>query len=126
MQAKRAEKSCDFRSELCYKPAVTLDWGTAMGTGALLLLAFSLCWASLASAQASTAIDLRTNERELQRYQWQLQQDRNRLMFDRRNHAPRLQIREDQAQIHRDKAALKTLRAEIRRDRRARKRYRTL
>jgi hypothetical protein len=97
-----------------------------MRTGLSPLLAFCLCSASLVSAQASAAIDLRTNERELQRYQWQLQQDRNRLMFDKRNHAARPQIREDQAQIHRDKVALKSLRADIRRDRRAHRRYRTL
>lgn len=97
-----------------------------MRTGLFRLLAFCVCSASLLPAQASTAIDLRTNERELQRYQWQLQQDRNRLMFDKRNHAPRAQIREDQAQIHHDKAAIRDLRTGIRRDRRARKRYRTL
>lgn len=97
-----------------------------MRTGRLGLLAICACSACLAYAQGSTAIDLRTNERELQRYQWELQQDRNRLMFDKRNHAPRAQIREDQAQIHRDKDAIKNLRADIRRDRRARRRYRTL
>jgi hypothetical protein len=97
-----------------------------MRTGLLGLLAICACSTCLASAQASTAIDLRTNERELQRYQWQLQQDRNRLVFDKRNHAPRLQIREDQAQIHRDKDAIKSLQADIRRDRRTRRRFRTL
>lgn len=92
----------------------------------LTLLAMCLGWACIAAAQAGTAIDLRTNEREVQRFQWQLQQDRNRLISDKRNHAPRAQVREDRIQVQRDKAAIKNLRAAIRRDRRARKRYRTL
>lgn len=97
-----------------------------MRTGLLSLLGLSLCSASLASAQVGSAVDLRTDQRELQRYEWQLQQDRNRLVFDRRHHAPKVQVRQDQVQIRRDKAALKSLRADIRRDRHIRRHYRTL
>lgn len=97
-----------------------------MRAGLLSLLGLSLCTASLACAQTGSAVDLHTDQRELQRYQWQLQQDRNRLVFDRRHHAPRVQIREDRAQIRRDKSALKSLRADIYRDSHLRRRYRTL
>jgi len=95
-----------------------------MRTGLLSLLC--LCSASLVSAQAGSAVDLHTDQRELQRYQWQLQQDRNRLVFDRRHHASKAQIHEDQVQIRRDKNAIKTLRADIHHDRHLRRRYRTL
>lgn len=97
-----------------------------MRTGLLSVLGLSLCSASLVSAQAANAVDLHTDQRELQRYQWQLQQDRNRLVFDRRHHAPKVQLREDRAQIRRDKNSIKTLRADIHHDRRLHRRYRTL
>ncbi|MGE5324853.1 MAG: hypothetical protein ACM3SW_18440 [Actinomycetota bacterium] len=97
-----------------------------MRTGLLSLLGLSLCSASLAAAQAGSAVDLHVNQRELQRYQWQLQQDRNRLVFDLRHHASKAQIREDRAQIRRDKATLKTIRSDIQRDRQLRQRHRAL
>jgi hypothetical protein len=98
-----------------------------MRKGCFLALAFFLGSVPLLSAQAGSARDLRADERELQRYGWQLQQDRNRLAFDRRNHASRWQLNQDKAQIRRDQAAIRALRADIHRDRRIRRsRYRTL
>jgi hypothetical protein len=101
-------------------------FGVRMRKRSYLALTLLLASVPLLSAQAGSTIDLRTDERELQRYEWRLQQDRNRLVFDRRNHAPKWQIGEDQAQVRRDRAAIRDLRADIRHDRHLRRRYRTL
>jgi hypothetical protein len=97
--------------------------GASMARGLYLAVTLFMVSASLLSGQATSAVDLRADERELQRYQWQLQQDRNKLVMDRRNHATRLHIREDQAQINRDKAVIRTLRTNIQRERRNHHRY---
>lgn len=90
--------------------------GASMARGLYLAVTLFMGSASLLFGQATSAVNLRADERELQRYQWQLQQDRNKLVLDRRNHSSRLQIREDQAQINRDKAAIRTLQTNIQRE----------
>lgn len=94
-----------------------------MRVAAFTMLTICLGSSALLPAQAGSGIDLPTDQRELQRYQWQLQQDRNRLVLDRRGRAPKLQIREDQSQIQHDKASIRSLRADIRRDQRLRRHY---
>ena len=101
----------------------TLALGAAMRLVAFTMLSVCLSSSAVLPAQAGNGIDLQNDQRELQRFQWQLQQDRNRLVFDQRSHAPKVQIREDHAQIQRDKDAIRTLRADIRRDQRLRRRY---
>ncbi len=80
--------------------------------------------ASLVSAQAGSAVDLRSDRLELQRRQWQEQQDRNVLALDRHKRAGNGKIREDEAHIRRDKDAIKNLRVDIWRDRHMRRRFR--
>jgi hypothetical protein len=80
--------------------------------------------ASLVSAQAGSAVNLRSDRLQLQRRQWQEQQDRNLLALDRHKRANDRKIREDEAQIRHDKHAIKDLRADIDRDRRMRRRFR--
>jgi hypothetical protein len=76
-------------------------------------------------AQTGSMADLRADEQRLHRQELQLDQDRDRLAFDRRSHASRVQIRLDQMQIKRDRMEIKQLKSDIRRDRRARNRYRS-
>ncbi len=76
----------------------------------------------LGSAQAGSGRDLREDERQLDRLQWQLRHDRERLAYDRRHHAGRGRIHEDEEQVRSDKAAINSLRADMRRDRRLRQR----
>ncbi|HYX51905.1 MAG TPA: hypothetical protein VE783_00520 [Candidatus Limnocylindrales bacterium] len=74
----------------------------------------------LGFSQASSGRDLREDEQQLDRLQWQLRHDRERLAFDRRHHASRGRIHEDEEQIRNDKASINSLRADMRRDRRLR------
>jgi len=74
-------------------------------------------------AQTGSMTNLRADEQRLHRQELQLDQDRDRLALDRRSHASRTQIRLDQIQIKRDRLEIKQLKSDIRRDRRARKRY---
>lgn len=91
----------------------------------VLLLAFaaSLAVSVFSFAQTGSMADLRADEQRLQRQEFQLDQDRDRLAFDRRIHASRVQIRLDQMQVKRDRLEIKQLKSDIRRDRRARNRY---
>lgn len=93
----------------------------------VLFLAFAapLAVSTFSLAQAGSMADLRADEQRLRRQELQLDQDRDRLVFDRRAHAPRAQIRLDQMQIKRDRLEIRQLKADIRRDRRARRRYRS-
>ncbi len=77
----------------------------------------------LGFAQAGSGRDLREDEQQLDRLQWQLRHDRERLAFDRRHHAGRGRIHEDEEQVRSDKAAINSLRADMRRDRRLRHRH---
>jgi hypothetical protein len=93
----------------------------------VLLLAFaaSLAVSVFSFAQTGSMTDLRADEQRLHRQELQLDQDRDRLVFDRRSHASRTQIRLDQMQIKRDRLEIRQLKSDIRRDRRARNRYRS-
>src|SRR6478735_57754 len=91
----------------------------------VLFLAFAASLAVSAFAQTGSMADLRADEQRLHRKEVQLDQDRDRLAFDRRSHASRAQIRLDQMQIKRDRLEIRQLRADIRRDRQARSRYRS-
>lgn len=93
----------------------------------VLSLAFSasLSVSAFCFAQTGSMADLRADEQRLHRQQLQLNQDRDRLVFDRRSHASRVQIRLDQMQIKRDRLEIRHLKSDIRRDRRARNRYRS-
>lgn len=91
----------------------------------VLFMAFAASLAVSAFAQTGSMADLRADEQRLHRKEVQLDQDRDRLAFDRRSHASRAQIRLDQMQIKRDRLEIRQLRADIRRDRRARSRYRS-
>jgi hypothetical protein len=75
-------------------------------------------------AQTGSMADLRADEQRLHRQELQLDQDRDRLALDRSSHASRAQIRFDEMQIKRDRLEIKQLKSDIRRDRRARNRYR--
>jgi hypothetical protein len=95
-----------------------------MRNGFYLVLTIVLTSAPMAFGQAGTSRDLRADEQQLQRFQWQLEQDQGRLSFDRHHHASRGLIHEDQARVRRDRDAIRLLRADIRRDRRMhRRRY---
>ena len=76
----------------------------------------------LGFSQAGSGRDLHEDEQQLDRLQWQLRHDRERLAFDRRHHAGRGRIHEDEEQVRRDKSAINSLRADMRRDRRLRQR----
>ena len=91
----------------------------------LLFLAFAppLAVSAFCFAQTGSMADIRADEQRLHRQELQLDQDRDRLAFDRSSHASRTQIRLDQMQIKRDRLEIKQLKSDIRRDRRARSRY---
>lgn len=76
----------------------------------------------LGFTQAGSGRDLREDERQLDRLQWQLRHDRERLAYDRHHHVGRARIHEDEQQVRGDKAAINSLRADMRRDRRLRQR----
>ena len=90
-----------------------------------LALAAFLTLSAFCFAQTGSMADLRADEQRLHRQELQLDQDRDRLALDRRSHASRVQIRLDQMQIRRDRMEIKQLKSDIRRDRRARNRYRS-
>ena len=90
-----------------------------------LAFAASLAVSSFTFAQTGSMADLRADEQRLHRQELQLEQDRDRLALDRSSHASRVQIRLDQMQIKRDRLEVKQLKSDIRRDRRARNRYRS-
>jgi hypothetical protein len=98
-------------------------WEMPMRNGFYLVLTIVLVSAPMAFGQAGTSRDLRADEQQLQHSQWQLEQDQGRLSFDRQHHASRSLIREDQARVRRDRDAIRLLRADIRRDRRLRRRH---
>jgi hypothetical protein len=89
-----------------------------------LVLALPLAVSSFVAAQAGSTADLRADEQRLRQEEFQLDRDRDHLLFDRRNRAPLYVIRADQDQIRRDRARIKHLRADIKRDRRIRRSYR--
>jgi hypothetical protein len=81
-----------------------------------------LAFGAALPAQTVAERDIHSDQRQLEQYQWRLRQDQSRLSFDRRNHAPKLQIREDRTRVQNDKAAIRLLRADMRRDLNARRR----
>jgi hypothetical protein len=93
-----------------------------MRNGFYLVLITGLLSVPMAFCQDGLSRDIRADQQQLQRYQWQLQQDQSRLSFDRHHHASRSLIREDEARVRRDRDAIRGLRADIRRDRRFRHR----
>jgi len=97
-----------------------------MRNGFYLVLITVLLSAPMAFCQAGSSRDIRADEQQLQRFQWQLQQDQSRLSFDRHNHVSRGLIHEDEARVRRDRDAIRVLRADIRRDRRLRRRRQAL
>lgn len=86
-----------------------------------LILAVPLVFTTFSAAQAGSTRDLRADEQRLRQEEFQLQRDRDRLYFDRRHHAPRYVIREDEARIRGDRARIRALRADIKHDRRIRR-----
>lgn len=93
-----------------------------MRNGFYLVLTIALTSAPIAFSQAGSSRDLRADEQQLQHLQLQLEQDQDRLTFDRRHHASHGLIHEDQARVRRDREEVRRLRADIRRDRRLRHR----
>ena len=111
-------------SETVLQPVKFVLVGGHMRKSLLLAFAGFLAMAPLAHAQAGSRRDIRADERQLQQLEWRLRQDQNRLAWDRRHHAGRAQIRADEAQVRDDKLAIRNLRADIKRDREMRRRYR--
>jgi hypothetical protein len=98
-----------------------------MRNGFYLVLTIVLVSAPMALGQDGPSRDIRADEQQLQHYEWQLQQDQSRLSFDRHHHVSHTLIREDEGRVHRDREAIRVLRADIRRDRRMhRRRYAAL
>ena len=94
----------------------------------MLFLAFaaSIAISTFCFAQTGSMADLRADEQRLHRQELQLDQDRDRLMSDRLAHVSRAQIRLDQMHVKRDRLEIRHLKSDIRRDKRARNRYRSL
>lgn len=94
----------------------------------VLFLAFAapLAASAFCFAQTGSMADLRADEQRLHRQELQLDQDRDHLVLDRSSHASRVEIRLDQMQIKRDRLGIRQLKSDIRRDRRARSRYRSV
>ncbi len=92
-----------------------------MRNGFYLVLITGLLSVPLAFGQAGSSRDVRADEQQLQRFQWQLQQDQSRLSFDRHHHVSHGLLHEDEARVRRDKDAIRVLRADIRRDRHRRR-----
>jgi len=88
--------------------------------------AASIAVSAFCFAQTGSMAELRADEQRLHQQELQLDHDRDRLSLDRRNHASRAQIRVDQMQIKRDRLEIKQLKSDIRRDRRARNKYRSI
>lgn len=82
-----------------------------------LVLITGLLPTPMAFCQAGSSRDIHADQQQLQRFQWQLQQDQSRLSFDRHHHVSRTLIQEDEARVRRDRDAIRVLRADIRRDR---------
>jgi hypothetical protein len=93
-----------------------------VGKSVFLVLSGFLAFSPVLLAQTVVERDIHSDQRQLEQFQWRLRQDQSRLSFDRRNHAPKLQIREDRARVQNDKAAIRLLRADMRRDLNARRR----
>lgn len=93
-----------------------------MRHGFYLVLTIIVMSAPMAFSQAGSSRDVRADEQQLQRFQWQLDQDRGRLSYDRQHHASRSLIHEDEARVRHDREAIRLLRADIRRDRRLHRR----
>jgi len=93
-----------------------------MRNGCYLVFTIAFLATLPAFGQAGSSRDLHADEQQLQHYQWQLQQDQSRLSFDRHHHASHSLIHEDEARVRRDRDAVRALRADIRRDRRLRRR----
>ena len=87
--------------------------------------AASIAVSAFCFAQTGSMAELRADEQRLHQQELQLDHDRDRLALDRSSHASRVHIRLDQMQIKRDRLEVKQLKSEIRRDRRARHRYRS-
>jgi hypothetical protein len=87
----------------------------------LVVLSGLLAFSPILLAQTVAERDINADQRQLAQYQWRLRQDQSRLTFDRRNHAPKLQIREDRVRVQNDKAAIRLLRADMRHDANARR-----
>lgn len=92
-----------------------------MQKGVLVVLSGFLALTPALAAQTVVERDIHSDQRQLEQYQWRLRQDQSRLTFDRRNHAPKLQIREDRTRVQNDKAAIRLLRADMRHDASARR-----
>jgi hypothetical protein len=80
----------------------------------LVVLSGLLAFSPVFLAQTVAERDINSDQRQLEQYQWRLRQDQSRLTFDRRNHIPKLQIREDRARVQSDKAAIRLLRGDMR------------
>lgn len=88
-----------------------------------LVLTVPLAVSTFSTAQADPMTDLRADEQRLRGQELRLDRDRDHLLFDQRAHASRAQIRLDQSQIKGDRLEIRRLKADIRRDRRARRSY---
>lgn len=95
-----------------------------MRTNLYLVLALPLALNTFSAAQAGSLTDLRADEQRLRQAEIQLDHDRDRLLYDRRRHAGRSAISFDQAQIREDRARIRAIKADIKRDRRIRRTYR--
>ena len=84
-----------------------------MQKGLLVVLSGFLAFSPVLLAQAVAEHDVHSDERQLEQYQWRLQQDQSRLNFDRRNRAPRAQLRQDRVRVQNDKAAIRLLRRDL-------------
>jgi len=89
-----------------------------------MLLSLSVVLAGLAPAQSGSMADLRADEQRLRQQQLQLDQDRERLRYDRGHRASRSVINADELRIRTDRATIRSLKADIKHDRRLRRRYR--
>ena len=98
-----------------------------MRNGFYLVIITLLLSTPVAFGQAGSSRELRADEQQMQRFQWQLQQDQSRLSFDRHHHASHSLIHEDEARVRRDRESIRVLRADMRRERRLRhRRYASL
>lgn len=87
-----------------------------MQKSVLVVLSGFLALVPVLPAQTVAERDIHADQRQLEQYQWRLRQDQSRLDFDRRHRVPKIQIREDRARVQNDKAAIRLLRADMRRD----------
>lgn len=94
-----------------------------MRTGLFLVFSGFLGMAPLALAQAGSPRDISADQRQMQQLEWRLREDQSRLAYDRRHRANRAQIHADEARVRNDKIAIRSLRADIKRDRQVRRHY---